>query len=359
VSRLCHTALLVLLLLTLQPGPLHAQYPPASVTVQATPDGRLVPRRLPLIPGAGIALARDPCVPDEVHGSWIDWLQRKVSRTVCGSALWFDGLFGESDVYQERDVSYGRIFLGLWWDERDGIDFKFRFRVRMALPQLEKRANLFLGRDDVDNFLSDQNDSAEGLPGSFTDSEEEEWLFGVGFAPVRGRRSRLSIEPGLRLKIPLDPYVKVHYRYNLFVEPRRTQVRFRETLFWRKSDGSGFTSRVDVEYMLSQRFLTRLSASGTVGESRRGVDWYSGLRLYHYLGSGRALAYLVEVFGETRKEVPIEDYGVRVTYRQSILRRWLFAELSGGLNWPRRTLAETREINPGLGIGFEMQYGRR
>lgn len=301
----------------------------------------------------------DPCTPDELQASWIDWLQRKVSRTVCGSALWFDGLFGESDVYEETSATHGRIFLGVLWDERDGLDFKFRFRLKASLPQLENRANIVLGRDDFDSYVSDQTDTSEGLPGSFGDSEEEEWLLGIGYAPVTGRRSRLSIEPGVRLKIPLDPYVKVHYRHNLLTDPNKIQVRFRETLFWRKQDGYGFTSRVDIDRTLSQRFLLRARAAGTVGEAQRGVDWQTALTLYHYLGGGRALAYMVEVLGETGLEVPVQDYDVRVTYRQPFLRSWLFLELSGGLNWPRKLLDEDREINPGLGVGFEMQYGRR
>jgi hypothetical protein len=88
------------------------------------------------------------------------------------------------------------------------------------------------------------------------------------------------------------------------------------------------------------------------------VDWYTAATLYQYLGTGSALAYMVEVYGETGREVPVENYGVLVTYRRSFLRPWLFIELSSGLYWPRRWLAEERKINPGLGLGFELHFGR-
>lgn len=346
-------------LAALRPAGLAAQAPPAPRVTALT-----YPQQADALSDVRWAFAefvprRDPCLPDELQTSWLDWLQRKVSRTVCGSAMWFDGLFGESGLYEEIDATYGRIFLGLWWDERDGFDPKFRFRVRLILPQLENRLNLVIGRESVDKFIADQHDASEGLAGSFADAEQEEWLLGIGFVPLRGRRSRLSLDVGTRMTIPLDPYVRVHYRHSLFTDPRKIQLRLRETVYWQRTEGFGFTSRADVDRSLGQKFLVRGTLSGTVSETKLGIAWYAAATLYHYLGSGAALAYLVEAYGETRREVPVEDYGVLVTYRRSFLRSWLFIELSGGLYWPRRLLSEERKVNPGLGLGFELFYGRR
>jgi hypothetical protein len=359
VNRLRLTAAFLLLagIAALRPGDLVAQLPPAvnitSLTYPQQAD-RLADVRWAF---ARYVPRRDPCLPEELQTSWIDWLQRKVSRTVCGSAMWFDGLFGESGLYEEIDATYGRIFLGLWWDERDGFDAKFRFRMRLALPQLENRVNLVIGRESVEDFITDQHDAGEGLAGSFADAEQEEWLLGIGFVPARGRRNRFTFDAGVRMTIPVDPYLRVHYRLNLFTDPERIQVRLRETVFWRKSEGFGFTSRADIDRSLGQKFLIRATVSGTVGEVKLGIDWYSSLTLYQYLGAGSAIAYLVEAYGETEREVPLENYGVLLTYRRSFLRPWLFIELSSGLYWPRRFFSEQRKINPGLGLGFELYYG--
>lgn len=356
--RLTTTLLLLAGIPALRSGDLAAQAPPAAGIT-----GFTYPQQAERLSDVRWAFAefvprRDPCLPDELQTSWIDWLQRKVSRTVCGSAMWFDGLFGESGLYEEIDATYGRIFLGLWWDERDGIDPKFRFRLRLALPQLENRVNLVIGRESVDDFVTDQHDVGEGLAGSFADAEQEEWLLGIGFVPARGRRSRFSLDAGVRMTVPLDPYVRVHYRINLFTDPQKIQVRLRETVFWRSTEGYGFTSRADIDRSLGQRFLVRGTLSGTVSEVKLGVDWYTAATLYHYLGTGSALAYLVEAYGETGREVPVENCGVLVTYRRSFLRPWLLIELSSGLYWPRRLPSEERKINPGLGLGFELYYGR-
>ncbi|UCF20670.1 MAG: hypothetical protein JSU87_04470 [Gemmatimonadota bacterium] len=334
---------------------------PAALEAQPPPAGHLPPGAHlssgDSLPQDTASRRRDPCTPDELQQSWLDWLQRNVSRTVCGSALWFDGLFGDSYVYDERDVTYGRIFVGLWWDERDRLDPNFRFRVKLSFPRLENRANVTLGRENFDSYVSDQADSFEGVPQTLATTDEDEFFLGVGFTPLRGRRSRLSISPGVNLKVPLEPYLKVSYRLNL-IETDRTLARIRETGFWRERDGFGTTTRIDLDQRLRQRFLFRYHAMGTFSESTYGLDWQTGITLYQHLGGSRALAYLAEIFGETGRDVPLEDYGLRVVYRQGAFRPWLILELSAGLSWPRRSLAEARKINPGLGFGFEMQYGR-
>ena len=40
-----------------------------------------------------------------------------------------------------------------------------------------------------------------------------------------------------------------------------------------------------------------------------------------------------------------------------MFRKWLFVELSASVTWPREELTEDREINPGVGLGFEMYFG--
>ncbi len=334
---------------------------PAHLEAQSPPAGHLPPGVIlsfsDSLPQDTAPRPRDPCTPAELQQGWLDWLQRNVSKTVCGSALWFDGLFGDSHVYDEHDASYGRVFVGLWWDERDGLDPRFRFRVRLSFPQLENRANVTLGREDLDSYVSDQSDSFEGVPQTLSGTEEDDFFLGVGFTPLRGRRSHLSISPGVNLRVPLDPYVRVTYRLNV-LETERTLIRLRQTGFWRRLDGFGTTTRIELDQRLRQRFLFRYHVMGTVSESTLGLDWQTGVTLFHYLGGSRALAYVAEIFGETGRDVPLEDYGLRAVYRQTAFRPWLFLELGAGLSWPRRSLDESRKINPALGFGFEMQYGR-
>jgi Arm DNA-binding domain len=133
----------------------------------------------------------------------------------------------------------------------------------------------------------------------------------------------------------------------------------RETVFWQHSEGSGATSAFDLERLLAERFLLRLTGSATLTQNTQGVRWFSSETLYQNLGASRALAYQLGASGESNLEVPLSDYGFRLIYRRSVLRDWLFLELRTSITWPRDTLLERRESNLGVGAGLELQFGER
>ena len=87
------------------------------------------------------------------------------------------------------------------------------------------------------------------------------------------------------------------------------------------------------------------------------MDWGTSAAVYQSFGGRRAISYTALLRGETGADVPIQNYGVEVRYRQQVFRRWLFIDLLSSLTWPRETLDEKREINPGIGVGFEMFFG--
>ena len=79
--------------------------------------------------------------------------------------------------------------------------------------------------------------------------------------------------------------------------------------------------------------------------------------VYHSLNQRRAISYTALLHGETGADVPIQNFGVESSYRQSVFRKWSFLELYASVTWPRETLDEEREINPGVGVGLEMYFG--
>ncbi|MFZ9061871.1 MAG: hypothetical protein ACO218_11720, partial [Steroidobacteraceae bacterium] len=60
----------------------------------------------------------DPCASQAGQVRGLDRLQRDVFTSVCGTARFFDGLFGDTRSYaDDYRETYGRIGLGLSWDE--------------------------------------------------------------------------------------------------------------------------------------------------------------------------------------------------------------------------------------------------
>jgi len=87
------------------------------------------------------------CVDDSASDeAMLDRTQRTVYEVVNGTTRWFDGFFGESQLNDAGHVSRGRMTVGGFWDERDKLNGRVNLRAKFALPALEHRTRLVLGR---------------------------------------------------------------------------------------------------------------------------------------------------------------------------------------------------------------------
>ena len=158
----------------------------------------------------------DWCESLTVTGSqWIDKVNRGLHRAVCESALWFDGLFGDRRLLEDREATYGRILLGLHGDERDGLEDFTNFEAKLSFPNLERRLNAFVGRGDRERIVTGQGQIEEYVPPAGLE-DDEEWLIGLGYSPAKGRRSKTSFDVGVDLGFPMNPFVKARYRHRFF-----------------------------------------------------------------------------------------------------------------------------------------------
>ncbi len=299
----------------------------------------------------------DPCASEYLEGrSWIDWLNRRLHRTACETALWFDHLFGDYRLDEELEATYGRALVGVVWDEHYGFEEDLSFRARLHFPNMERRLNAFIGRDDREDVLEDaQRRGTTSLPRMF-DPEDDEWLVGLGYRPISGRNGDLDFDLGVNLDFPVEPWVRARYKHRSFLS-ETDLVRFRHTLFWEREDGWGLATRIDYEHAFPSGSMLRWRGAGKISDITRGADWFTELSYYHRLGRRRALAHQVGANGETGAPVLVENYFVRFIYRQQILREWLFLEIGPGLAWRREEPGQPRDSVPILRFGVEMLFG--
>ncbi len=319
---------------------------------------------LPVVPARAaepaVAAREDPCRPgatDDDRG--IDRMRSGMQRRVCSTARWFDGLFGDPREHAEAyGDTYGRIGAALSWDELDDTELQGSFRARLALPALDERFNAEIGRDDTENYIDDSYDDAAFLPGSFSDDRYAQWHAGLNFLASSRPRSVFDVGAGVSLGSPVNPYLRARLRG--FLTPRdELLVTLRATGFWEREQGVGSTLGADFDWSVSDALLLRFAQTATLSEATAGVRWRSRLSLYQALGARSALRYEASIQGETDAVQP--DYrGLRVTYRRSVMREWLFAELSTRVFWAD-ALDPARRCDACVGVsaGFEVLFGER
>ncbi|HLS82037.1 MAG TPA: hypothetical protein VK025_11595 [Steroidobacter sp.] len=299
----------------------------------------------------------EPVVEGE-QNAWMDRAHRGLHGFLWRSAMRVDHWFGaqmEEGAY--RNYTRGSIIPILLWDEFNGLDQKFRFRVNMPLPHLGERFDAFIGTFTRDEFVTEREQGSGAIPRQRAGGgvEEDETLVGIHYQE-RETGGRFEADAGLRIRSPIDPFVKAGWRFDHEMAGG-TLLRLRETAFWQNSEDFGFTSRIDLERTFDERWLARWTASATISERSEGVRGYTALTVYRELPGERAVAVQAFTSGEFDAAVPLGEYGLRAVFRQQILREWLVLELRPGVTWPKDDPTQNRTPSWGIGVGLEMFFG--
>jgi hypothetical protein len=289
----------------------------------------------------------------------LDRLREGVLAGVCSTSRWFDGLFGDprddAEFYQQ---TYGRLGVGLAWDELDGARVDGHFRANLFLPALGDRVNAVVGREAQETYLDDTFEDTRFLPGSFSDDQAAEWYAGLNYSAVDGTNSRFDLGAGLQVKSPLNPYVKARYRYYLRAA-EHVLLTSRSTAFWENQDGFGVTLALDTDWFVHQGALLRWANTVTRSQATDGMGWRSRLAWYQAVSEKSAMRYEASMRGETGGIQP-DLKELRITYRRAMWREWFFLETYGGAFWaddedPARRCSACASV----GVGFELMFGER
>lgn len=296
-----------------------------------------------------------PAAADDDAG-WLDRSRQTVYDTLWRSAMQVDRWFGSTYGETEYRKAFGSFAPAVLWDRYHGLATPVRFSVYWPLPALDERLHAFVGRFDPNEYISESDPPSGSFRRQYGPATEDQTLFGLVFRQAPRQGGYFDAGAGMRVTLPLDPYLKGSYVY---VRGASVNGLFslRETGFWERSQGFGVTTRVDIERIYGQRWLARWTGSGTLSQQSLGVTGWSAVDLMHGFPSRRAIALEFEVDGQTRASVPLHDLGVKFAYRQSVVRRWLVMELRSSVSWPKNVPQQPRRLSPGVGLGFEVLFG--
>lgn len=303
----------------------------------------------------GAGTAKVPMGYVNVKDPWIDRAHQGVFNAVWRSAMRMDQWFGaEADETAYMETS-GSVAPALLYDEFDGFKPRFRFQVDVPLPQLNERFHAFIGRVNRDEYVTERQPGSGAFARQYGPVEDDETLFGIRYRePKQG--GRFEADAGLRLRSPLDPFVKGSYRFNHGTS-ETTLFSLRETVFWQNSEKFGLTTRADLERVFENMWLLRWTLSGTISQRTEGVRGYAAFNAIKGLPERRAICAEIFSEGEHDAEVPLADYGVKLAYRRSVSRDWLVLETRLSLTFPKEHAWQQREPSWGVGVGLEMFFG--
>jgi hypothetical protein len=317
---------------------------------------------------AGSAQLTDPAQPNEpetppppgasAHTQWLDRTRQGLYDAMWHSAMRVDRWFGsDKDESAYKKGVYGSIAPAVLYDQYNHVQTRVRFNVNLPLPQINSRFNAFIGRFDPNEFVTEQNEPSGAIARQYGPLTEDQTLFGLAYHEPERQGGHFEAGSGVRVALPLDPYIKGSYVYELGASDCGL-LALRETAFWQDhAEGFGVTTRVDMEHIYDRRWLVRWTNSATFSQKSDGIRGYSALLAMRGFHSRRAIALEIGFDGASDAPVPVHDYGMKVAYRQSVLRRWLIMEVRTSVDWPKDFVTQMRSRSLGIGLGFEMLFG--
>lgn len=241
-----------------------------------------------------------------------------INTRFCQPAVWFDSFFVDDRV--DEDSSAGSIVR--WkndfsYVEGEGYQFNTQLKARFHLPKVTKRLKLVFESDD-------ESDVFDLFPQS---SEEAESTLALRYDWLN--KERLSFN----IKLTAKPGAEARFRYTY---PINEDLVLRATQkIYQKKTLTGESTELDLDYSLTPEFLLRWSSFATYEDDIKGWELGTGLNLFQHISDQQALSYRLSTTGTNRPFHYITNTHASITYRQNILRPWLFYELTPEYNWSR------------------------
>jgi len=280
----------------------------------------------------------------------------QTQRAARSTALWLahgiDSWFGSEPFPDVDRVRDGRLEVSLFKRRDQNVDLDVRFDARFRLPNLQRTAYVFIGRDDSREAIRDTPTSAS-LPQRLLSENREDssFLAGLGLGLPRGFDLRVGLGPRLK------PYTQLRWRKRW--EPSADQNwELRQTFFWRREDRGGSTTALAYERELSPLWRLRWISAGTITEVSRNVEWSTSLGASRFI-RGERVATAEAVFGgngNRGRGTGYSDAGLLLKYEQPVFEDWLRGELIVGHFWPRPDRQSERGRAWALGASVKMRF---
>jgi hypothetical protein len=311
-----------------------------AASVHAAPDPSAVP-------------AADP--PPTPTEAVIESTRAQARSTAEWLARGVDGWFGDTPFEDGGKVSDGQLSVALYHRRDLGTRVDVRFTAHFRLPNFERNAYLFIGRDDPREVIQDTPSAVTGQQRLLAErTGERSFLGGLGV------KLREALDLRVGVSAHLKPYAQARYDKPWTLAEGHV-IDFRETVFWTQADHVGSTTALSYEVTLSPTLVGRWLNAATITQVSRNVEWSSTLGAYQTMGFQRLLSVelLANGTGNNGSEHSVagnSDLGVLAKWEQPVYKTWLLGEVLAGHFWPRPDNLSPRGRAWAVGAGLKMRF---
>jgi hypothetical protein len=306
-----------------------------------------------LVGAVAPAAAADPAPPApeaELERPAIDETRKSARSSAEWLARQVDGWFGDHPFEDGGSVTDGRLSLSVFKRADQDPDVDLRFDARFRLPNVERSAYLFIGRDDPRDAIRDRP-QARATQLQSGRLEDRSFLAGLGFSLLGDVDVRVGVSARFK------PYLQARYTKPWTLTDSQ-QLVLRQTLFLTREDQLGSTTALSHEWALRRDLKLRWINAATITQVSKNFEWSSTLGGYREFAPQTVLGLelLASGTGTQGTGVGQSDWGVLGRWEQPVYKDWLLGEVVAGHFWPRPERGAERGRAWALGGSLKMRF---
>ncbi len=272
-----------------------------------------------------------------------EWYDR-MSAVIADPFARVDQFFGDESIADEGRRTRLRVGVGVRGDVVNGWRMLTDFSLRVALPRIEERWQLFLNELASEDDISDVSDLTR--PPIDTDPD-----FGLRYFLLRDLRMSIRADGGYRFSSPRQAFVRLRGRTRY--RPGRWALDVTQAVTYFTHDGWRSQSEISARLPLADVYGIRSLSRLTWEEISSGYKPEQSIALYRELTARRA--WRLEGRGVWQNMPNPSDiiYTVEFVYRQLLHRNWLFVEIAPGVEYAE---SKNYDPNPFILLQFEILF---
>ncbi|PJG85028.1 hypothetical protein CVP05_08260 [Conservatibacter flavescens] len=263
---------------------------------------------------------------------WVDEQHGSIRSTLHSWANSIDSWFDETDPNNPATASI-RVMLDNQWNRYDGYSIKPRVRGKLRLPALKRRFSLVFGDESLDTEITETH-----LDNNYTDKPKDKHY---NRTQARNDNSSLALRWSTLpddLGVDLDFDIGIRSGDDLYLRAKGEKIwalqddySVRAEAIYRYGIDSKHYVRGNVELKHDDTETTFTANSiylqYTNDLKKEETVWGNSLYRQHNFTGNKRLNYGLFAGGYFKdKEGSLNTYGPFISYRQPILRQWLFIQ---------------------------------
>jgi hypothetical protein len=289
--------------------------------------------------------------PESAPG-FFDRMHSELSSTILGSAEWLDSFFADERALKEENRTYVRLSYDAFYEEKSAEQYLPAADLRLVLPQLQNKTHLVFSSEPRANpSLNPVPTNVAG--GETTTPAERQYNAAIHYIFRSTVDESILMRVGTSLSLK-SPALFVAPRYRALIPLKSWNLRFTQEATYRTDTRWQTNTQVDFERPLSSELFFRANADGIWTEASHGYAYGLNFYLRQTLGPTHALQYAWTNSYQTRPIDELSEIAVRIAYRHSFWRDWMFFEVAPQARFPR---SRNFKLTPGILFRLEMFFG--